>query len=439
MLKRIIEFATKGIWMLRLDSLYGWRKTVVRFVKIILLAIKENKRDKNPLRASALTYYSLLAIVPVLAMVFAVSKGFGLERMLEEQLTKNFQDQEETLNYLLNFAHTMLDSTKGGLIAGISIVLLLWSVMQVLGNVEQSFNDIWNVKKSRSFARKVSDYLSVVLIAPLFIIVSGSATVFASGYLSSIDDGYSWLGYVGPVLLTFIKFLPYLLIWILLTFIYMAMPNTKVKFSSAITGGIIAGTMYQFVQLFYIKFQIAISDYSTVYGSFAALPLLLMWLRLSWETVLFGAEVCFSHQNINKFEYIPGNDGLSHKYKKLLSLLIMHRIVQNFDSGKGGTTTVEISTHHFIPIRFVNNLVNELVEAKLLSEISNDDRKESYYQPAYATDKITLALIMQRIESIGTGDFTISDTKERKKIEASLKSFEDNMLSSNGNILVRDI
>ena len=280
MVAKAIQFLKQDIWRIRASKLSKRTSIWLRSLRIFLLSIKEFSTDKCMLRASALTFYSLLSIVPIFAMAFGVAKGFGVQSLLEQRLLSSFQGQEEAINKVIVFSNTLLENTRGGLLAGIGIALLFWAVIKMLGNIEKSFNDIWGVRHERSMGRKFSDYLSLMLICPILIIMSGSLTVFITTQVTLITEKVALLGYLGPIIFTSLNILSYAVIWILLTFIYSFMPNMKIPLSSALAGGIIAGTLYKFVQFGYIHFQVGVSKYNAIYGSFAALPLFLVWLQM---------------------------------------------------------------------------------------------------------------------------------------------------------------
>ena len=273
-----VQFLNTDIWRLQAHRLPPRRSFWITQLRILLLALRRFNLDKCELRASALTFYSLLSIVPVVAMAFAVAKGFGVEKILGEQLMTKLEGHEEAAEKVIGFAQSMLENTKGGAIAGVGIVVLFWTVIKVLSNIEQSFNDIWGVKTPRTMGRKLADYLSVMMIFPLLMILASSLTVLLTTQLSLMLERLSFLGYLADALIFLIRILPYGVLWLAFTFIYVFMPNTKVELKSALWGGILAGTIYQLVQLAYITFQIGVSKYGAIYGSFAAQPLLLVWL-----------------------------------------------------------------------------------------------------------------------------------------------------------------
>jgi len=240
---KIIEFFKTGVWRIRLKDLPRKKAFAIKQLRIVLLTIRGFSDDKCPLRASALTFYSLLSVVPVAAMAFGIAKGFGFAKRLEKQLYENFSAQEEVLTQVITFANSLLENTKGGVIAGIGIAVLFWSVMKVLGHIETSFNAIWEIEESRSVGRKVADYLSIMLICPILVIMSSSVTVFITTQITHITEKVALLGMFSPIIFFMLKMLPYGLIWIFFITLYIFMPNTRVDFSAGIIAGVIANTL----------------------------------------------------------------------------------------------------------------------------------------------------------------------------------------------------
>jgi membrane protein len=305
LISNFFTFIRTDIWRIRLADLPFGKSFLIKQLRMIILAFRGYDEDRCLLRASSLTFYTLLSIVPVVAMFFGVAKGFGFERRLEKQLFERFPGQEEILGQVINFANSLLEQTRGGLIAGIGLLVLFWSVLKVLGHIEMAaLNDIWGIKENRSWGRKFSDYLSIMLISPVLVLMSGSATVFITTQVTQITQKVELLGVISPLISFLLKFSPYVLIWALFTILYIIMPNTKVNFKAGLLGGVVAGTLYQIAQWAYISFQISAAKYNAIYGSFAALPLFLMWLQISWWIVLFGAELSFANQNVHTYESV---------------------------------------------------------------------------------------------------------------------------------------
>ena len=240
-----VQFVSGDIWRTRLADMPPWKRIFIRMLRVLLLAIRGFREDACMLRASSLTFYTMLSIVPVAAMAFGIAKGFGFQKMLEKQLYENFPGQDEVVGQVVVFAQSMLETTQSGVIAGIGLVLLFWAVVKVLGNIENAFNSIWRVQQPRSIARKFSDYLSIMLISPLLVILQSSATVFITTHVQQIAQEIAVIGYFSPLIALAFKLIPYVIVWVLFTMVYMIMPNTLVKFTSGLLAGVSAGTGYQ--------------------------------------------------------------------------------------------------------------------------------------------------------------------------------------------------
>ncbi|MCK4859219.1 MAG: YihY/virulence factor BrkB family protein, partial [Candidatus Omnitrophica bacterium] len=337
------------------------------------------------------------------------------------------------------FANQLLKNTKGGLIAGIGVAILFWIVIKVLGNIEESFNDIWGIKHARSIGQKLSDYLSIMLICPILVIMSSSITVFITSQIVLITQKLTLLGAISPLIFALLKLLPYCVIWILFTFIYIFMPNTKVNFRSGLLAGIVAGTIYQIVQFAYINFQIGVAKYNAIYGSFAALPLFLVWLQISWLVVLFGAELSFAYQNVETYEFEPDCLRISHSFKRLLALRIAHLLVKNFSKGEQPLTDFEISHLLEIPIRLVRQILYELAGAGVISELKEQEHKGMTYQPARDIETFTIKYVIDALEQRGSDKIPIAQSRELDKLSECLKTFSGAIEKLPENAALKDI
>ncbi len=435
MTRKIIDFIQRDIWRMRLNDMPRKRSFLIRNLRIVLLALRGFNEDKCSLRASALTFFSLLSIVPVFAMAFGIAKGFGLEKIMEKQLLAKFPVQNEVMTNIIAFSHTLLENTKGGLVAGVGVALLFWTVIKVLGNIESSFNDIWGIKRMRSISRRFTDYLSVMLICPILLIASGSATIFITAQTKMITEKIALLGAVSPL----IGLLPYVMIWSLFIFIYIFIPNTKVNVSSAILGGITAGTLYQVSQWIYLRFQVGVMQYNAIYGSFAALPLFLVWLQLSWRIVLLGAEISFAHQNVDTYEFEPDCLNASHAFKRVLSLRLVNLVAKNFAGANKPFTAQNISHELGVPIRLVRDMIFELNEVGILSAVRDDEQRVPAYQPAVDTGLLTIKYVTDKLDNRGGGALPVTKTKELEKIRESLRSLEKLIEGSPANLLLKEV
>lgn len=417
-MKRLVEwyrqsfqFVTYDIWHIDKTRVNARDFMLIKLLKVIFISVRGFFVDKISLRASALTFYTLIAIVPVLAMVVGVARGFGLHEYLLELLRERFAGQKELLAMLFSFSESMLGRSRSGLVAGVSVLFLLWAILNLLNNIETSFNYIWQVKRARPWSRKVADYLSVILIAPIFLIVSSSITVVMHARVISLATEFGIYPYVAPAVKLGFKSLSYLLLWLVFTFVYVAMPYTKVRVAPALVAGVIAGTLFHAVQNFYIYSQVMVSKYSAIYGSFAAIPLFLLWAQASWLILLFGAELAFAAQNVQHYEYGASTQNLSIRERKLLSLLIVHRIVKNFADGKKPMGSSDIAAALNISVRITRDVLFNLIRCGVVCETVTGDPKVNAYQPATDIHAITVGGVLSRIEERGER-YADSDAEE---------------------------
>jgi membrane protein len=436
---RLAGFLKTDMWRLRLEDLPRWQAFFIRQLQALVLAVRRYIEDRCMQRASSLTFYSLLSIVPVFAMIFGIAKGFGFEKLLEKQLYKEFAGQEAVLNRIITFSDSLLAHAQGGVIAGIGLLVLLWSVLKVLNNIEASFNDIWQVHEARNWSRKFSDYTSVMLISPVLVVLSGSATVFIQTRVAAITERLSVLEMIGPVIFFLLKFTPYVLIWILFSLIYLIMPNTKVSYRAGIPAGIIAGTLYQLAQWVYIGFQIDAARYSAIYGSFAALPLFLMWIQISWWIVLFGAELSYAYQNVDAYDFAPAQLNISPGNRKLLTLYVFHRIVKHFLNGEPPLNSDEISSGLDMPTTVVKGVLADLVESGLVSQTIVADNKGVAYQPARDIHQLTISAVLGALEHRGSDKLPAAQSSELRELENALHDLQLAMQESEADRLLIDI
>ena len=415
------------------------KSLLIRFLRIVILAVRGFNENKCKFRASALTFYSLLSIVPVIALMFGIAKGFGLQERVAAQVLEKMQGQEEVANKVIAFANSLLDKASGGVIAGVGVVFLFWTIISLLSNIEGSFNDIWGIVKPRTFGRKFSDYLVTMLVCPILLAIAGGVTIFLSGQIQTLTDKIPMLKDFGPAFWVLMKLLPYLTIWISFTFIFIFMPNTKVRFVSGLIAGIVAGTLFQLVQWGYVNFQVYITARYAIYGSFAALPLFLLWLQISWFIVLFGAEVSFAHQNVEIYEFEPDCLSASHSFKTLLSLFITQCLVHRFCEGEKPSEASGLSHELEIPVRLVRQLLYDLSESGILSEAKKGEDKELAYQPATDVDKITVKFVIDRLEQRGTSSIPVLRSAEMDKLSDCLRQFDATLEKSPANVLLKNL
>jgi membrane protein len=318
-------------------------------------------------------------------------------------------------------------------------VILFWSVMALLNHIESSFNHIWQIRLSRPWYRKFTDYLTIMLIAPVLIILSSSVTVFVNTQLDVFMEKAAILDFFKPVVSFMVKVFPYFLTWIVLTVLFIIMPNTKVKFGSAMVAGIVSGTILQILLWFYFDLQFGISKLSVIYGSFAAIPLFIMVIQMSWIIVLLGAEISFANQNVSRYEFESEALNISMHEKRAITLMIMSMIVKNFARSEPPISAEMISVQLKIPVRLVRDIVQDLTVVGLVSMVLQDDGKERMFQPAIDIHSLTVSSVLMRLDSKGLEQRGVIRNKEFEKVHEILAKFDKLMNKSDSNILIMNI
>lgn len=432
-LKKSWHFVSEKLWNIRLDKVTDKRQGIfIRQLRIFSLAVQGFNEDKCFTKATALTFYSLFSIVPILALAFAISKGFGFEKTLQDQLSASYPEYRDILDQAFVYAGSLLAQAKGGVIAGVGIVLLLWSVLSLLVNIETSFNEIWEIKKGRTWVRKVTDYLTVMLISPLFLIVAGGLTVAIQAKMGNVY----LLSYFSTA---FIKLLAYAMVAGVFTFTYIVLPNIKVNFIAALKAGIITMVLFELLQWIYLNFQIGANRMNAIYGGFAALPLFLIWVQYSWYVVLFGAELAFANQNVDNYELENEISTLSVRYKKVIALMIANLVAKEFHKGEKLMTSVQIAHKLDLPVRLARKIINEFIEAGVFVEVKTGAEKEVVYQPGVTESKFTVKYIISALEKNGVNALPINDTLELIHINQLMQELDKTMDTDLGNSFVKDI
>ncbi len=432
-IRRLVEV---DLWRVKLKSLPKGKRLSYSFLRVIIISIKEFINDKCSEKASALTYLSMLSLVPVLAMIFGIAKVFGIRELMEKELQRYFSGQTEILNQVQPYVDKMLNTASGGIVAGVSAVFLIYTVIRLLMNIEEAFNDMWDIKKSRRWERKISDYVAVILLGPVLLIVASSATVFVKDTIQDFVISLEFLGQLKSGIVFLLKLLPYTILWFLLFGLYLIFPNTRVKFFPALLAGIVAGTLYQLNQQAFISLQFAFARYDAIYGSIAFLPLFLIWLQISWLIVLLGAEICYAIQYINQWEFNSEALKISYNHRRKLTLLLLYRIVKKFEKAPGGLTLKEIAEKVNVPRKYVVDICHDLEKSELITRIDSD---EVSFHPGFDIHQMDLHTILTKLEKQGMGEFDTKKSKEFESIESSLEEIERKWKNSKSNVLIKDL
>ena len=422
----LIDYCNEKLWLERSRDLPWHKRIPLNIARIMILTGRRFVQNQCTLKASALTFYTLFSIVPILALLFGIAKGFGLEKMLEEKIQSMAADYPAVAAKIISFSDTMLKNAKGGLVAGVGILLLIWSAVKLMGSIEANLNEIWGVRQGRSLIRKITDYAAILIICPILLLTAGSGVVFAAAKMDQMLNTLPGGEQVGMLIRIGQSYFPLLITWLVFTFIYVAIPNTKVKWSGAAVAGLVTAIIYTLLQSFYVFAQFTTGKFNAIYGSFAALPLFLTWLNLSWILILAGAQLSFAIQNVSKYEMQPVDSELSQRQRHVYAIEICAMLIRNFQSCGKPLSDEHISAKLELPIRMVRSLLFDLVQAEILLLAAEPDGKTfgRHYQLAMPPEKITAEHLILSLNEIG-GSKYMNDQARRcletyQQIEAQL-------------------
>lgn len=353
--------------------------------------------------ASSLTYSTLLAIVPVAAVIFAIARGFGYNKYIEEWFRYILKSQPQVSDVIIGFVNSYLVHTKSGIVFGFGLVFMLWTIIMLTSNIEQTFNDIWGIYRQRSIFRTFTDYLAMFFILPIVIILFSGVMLWVAT-LNHLVSGYYVIGWVVECC---INILPLLLMWAIILLLYVFMPNTHVRWQSALVPALGAAVCMELLQLFYVHSQMWVSSYNAIYGSFAALPLFMMWLQFTWTILLIGAELSYTNQNLEDFRTNINIHYISQRQRLVLCAIIMSHICKCQRDGHKPMTMLDIKNNVPLPSRVLSELLYALQRGKLIIEISNSDRHQSSYTPAESVENLTMGMLISRLESLHPWTFDI--------------------------------
>ena len=380
---------------------------LARPVKLLLYMLQGLSTHATMVRSAALTYYTLVSIVPVVALVFAFVKGFGLADGLVQNLYSVFPQIPEVVDYLVEFSQKALARTQGGLVALFSLVALFWSVWSVFSSIEDAFNNIWEVKSTRSWSRKISDYITIIVFAPILWVGASAASVYLQNLLGWSDS--LWLQALS-------KLISMAIAWFMFSLMYVVLPNTKVNLSAAIKSGVIAGTVFMLFQWGYVFIQTWMTSYNAIYGSFAALPLFLLWMLVSWSILLLGGELSFTFQNEKRFDEERESLLVSYDCRRKLMVGVMVIVARTFRDGKGAMAVDDIRTELGLPKRILSSVISSLVEAGMLHEIHIGGKEfELSYAPARDITTLTVYDVLSAVDAHGEGRDSI-DVSEPQEL-----------------------
>jgi len=427
-LRNFINYCWTGVWKETRDT------NSIRTIKVLNLSLRSFFDRDLQAKSMALTYSTVLAIVPAFALLFAIGRGFGFQNLLEDELYKSFPAQKQSIEFALKFVDSYLAEASQGLFVGIGIIFLLWTLISLLSNIESAFNMVWDVKRDRSIYQKAVDYIAICLMVPVLMICSSGLSIFMSG---TVQDNIQF-AFLTPVVNVIFEASPLVLAWLAFTLSFFLIPNTKVKFKYSAISGAVCAVIFQILQLLFVNGQLYVSKYNAIYGSFAFLPLLLIWLQLSWLILLFGCVLVYALQNVLSYNF-PGNlNKMSENYSRKVTIVLTAAIVNRFREGKTPLTRSQLSFYYDIPVRVVTNTCGKLYKAQLINYVILPDDKIGV-APSAVTDNLSVGELLQRLDAVGDHDFIPRFSIIYRQILDKIDLWLDNSYNSMKSQLIKDI
>ena len=406
----IVKFIRYDMWRVTATEFDNFfQRTAYAIIRTIVLVARGFTSKNLNDTAKSITYSLIFAIVPILAMILAIAKGFGMADVIEQQLSESFLKETNMVPTIMEMVERYLDTAQDGVFIGIGLIILLWAVYSFFQSVETAFNRIWNVKHSRSILRRVTTYIAIVVLIPVLVVCSAGINILVHTTVESTVHTKAIIEYFQT---DGAKFLQFILAWVMFTWMYMAIPNTKVRFTSALIPGVIMGTLYQLMQMLSVYLIALLSRTSIVYGAFATLPILMTWLQYTSLLILIGAEMSYAIQNNEEFEYEQDLNTMSRRYKDFIMLYLLSLIIKRFEADKAPYTAHELAVRDHLPIRLVNQLLSRMVETGILREVYVEGIEERTFQPAMDIHRINVGMVIDRIDAQGTEQFLQTPTKE---------------------------
>ena len=408
---KLVHFIRYDMWRVTATEYDGFfQKLGYRIIRTIVLVVRGFGSKNLNDRAKSLTYSLIFAIVPIMAMILAIAKGFGVADVIEKQLYASFLGETGMVPTIMAMVERYLDTAQGGVFIGIGILILLWAVYSFFQSVETAFNRIWNVKKSRSILRQVTTYIAILVLIPVLIVCSAGINIFVHTTVENFDhaEQIHSLFHNGGT-----RMLQFAICWLLFTWMYIAVPNTKVRFLPALIPGVLMGSLFQLLQMLSVYLIALLSRTSIVYGAFASIPILMTLLQYTSLLILIGAEMSYAIQNNEEFEYERDMNQMSRRYKDFVMLYLLSSIIRRFEADEPPLTAHELAVKDHLPIRLVNQLLSRMVETGILREVYVENEEEDKtYQPALDTHTISLGMVIDRIDRQGLEEFIQNPTPQ---------------------------
>ncbi len=401
--------------------------------RIIKYSYTRYVNDQLAYMSIALTYYTLFSIVPLLALIFGITRGFQLNFPLLEMLTERFPAHQEFFVRVCELAQNTLKEASSGLVAGIGVIALLWTVVWLINNIEKAFNVVWGLPSSRNIFRKFSSYISLILFTPVMMVAVNTIGVMARDHLNEVSHEVSSGVLTRFLWLAIVWLLPILANILLIFVVYMRVPNTKVRWGGALVSAILIGFAFQLLQDAFIFLQSWVFSYNRIYGGFAVLPLFLIWINWSWQLILFGAELCFVYQHLKSGVFNETRRKISVRLKLEHQLAIVRLVYRNFNDSCGPVAEAEVASALCVPAVELQAEIKELIDCGILCRTTAYSG-DFFLLPGIPPDKLTVVEFLRIVN--GSGD---NETIELARFERLFGEMEVNIEKSSLNKKVYEV
>ena len=401
-LQHFKEFIQYDLWRQSHITIHAPKKRLLyRILQTIILVGRGFKNQVLVVRANSLSFALLFAFIPMMALIYAIARGFGFEEVVKNTISTSFLAEANLSHVLFEWIERYLETARDGFFLGVGLVVLIWAVYAFFNMLENSFNSIWNVKQSRSFGRRMTNYVMTLLLVPVLVVMTSGISIF----LNSTEVLSPVLEAIEPIRKFMLRFIPFVAATGVFTWIFIAIPNTKVKFTSAIIPGIVMGLLYQVVQALSMYLVVLFTRMSIVYGAFSIIPLVLIWLNITCWLLLIGAELAFAIQNNDLFAYEKDLEKMSRRYKDYVMLYLLSVIIRRFEAGEAPQTAQDMATINQLPIRLVQQLLSRMEETNIVRRVYIENEEDHAFVPALDTKTITVEMVIGRISAQGTEEF----------------------------------
>lgn len=421
------------VWEQNLLEMSWLRRTLLRQLQLVFLVIRDFYSNRSLLRASALTYYTILSLVPLLALTFALLKAFGVQNQLQPFILDKLnvgdgQIAEAIVGYINN--------TQVAQMGVVGLVFLLIAVISLLTNIEEAFNDIWGVTKLRPLLRRFSDYLSVILVGPVLLI--GAISMTSSLISHSFTQGLLEMQMIGSLIVFVLKVTPFIFMWLAFTLLYMFMSNIKVQWRAALIGGVVGGTLWQIAQLGYVHFQVGVARYNAIYGTMAALPIFMVWVYLSWVIVLFGLGVCYAKQNLRTGARDLRRDEVNRRSFEQVALALLVTLADRFHRGDPAINHDKLAKLLYVPPRLSRTILTQLEQLGLVTELSGHAGWPSY-QLGRDADNLSVSEIYGMLRNVGEDVMYLHPHPQTTVALETCRSLADLVDNEFGKVTLKDL